>query len=342
MSETPFRPKPNVSSLAVTALIVGIASLLLAIFVIGALIAPIGIVLAIIALVQIKKRPAELAGKGLAVTGLVLSALTLVGIAISIPLVLMGQERDNRVRCAANLRGIAMSMNVYAADQQDSFPVVPPSTPGTYFVASGGNSGEAAPEPAMNKIFQDRSGHGSVTACWWLLVLKNQVAPKTFLCRSDRTAGAPAAIANATSKFELDFANGNQFSYSSAYPWVVSWDGSDMRSDRGGWWRNVTDSTLPIMSDIAPKLDAVSGVHANSANHGSGTNVVFSDVHVEFAKHPEVGQKGDNIWTHNKAGGPSSTGNIITGGSVGTPFGTMDTPYDVIMVPIRDASGRTY
>ena len=94
------------------------------------------------------------------------------------------------------------------------------------------------------------------------------------------------------------------------------------------------------MSDMAPKIEPGGSVLVNSANHRGGQNVMFADCHAEFLPGPVA--NGDNLWTHNKDLGPSPTGTIISGGSVGAPFGSSSPPYDVIMVPIRDGSGVTH
>ena len=278
--------------------------------------------------------------------------MPLVLIAMLMPGIGKSRELSNRSYCAANLRGIAMSMNVYAADNMDTFPVVKPAAVrGNYSFASAGNSGQTIADRAIEQYYSGTAGRGSVTACWWVLVLKNQVSPKQFICKSDPVgAAAPAGIVNAAAQYQLDFSAANQFSYSSAYPW----EGTSV----GGWWKNVTDSNLPIMSDIAPKAGTGSppaapstagtaGKAVNSNNHQrDGQNVAFSDAHTEFVRRPDVGPRSgmvqDNLWTYSGGLGPSPTGITITGGSVGA-YSSPAMPYDVIMVPIRDVStGTTY
>ena len=329
------------SKFAVASLIVGIAALVLVIFVIGGLIAPVGIVLAIIGLVQINKRPRDLGGKGFAIAGIVLNSIAFLGLLVMVPLILRSMELSNRSYCAANLRGIQQSMNVYAADQMDTFPtVLPPKSAGTYTFASAGNSGATNADRALEVEYTKGQGAGSVTACWWILVLKNQVSPKQFFCHSDRTAGYVARLADASNCLDLDFQASNQFSYSSAYPWLTaSWA---QPGSVGGWWKNITDSSLPIMSDIAPKIEPGGSVLTNSATHGAGQNVVFSDGHVEFCRRADIGPNNDNIWTHNGTSGPSERGTVISGGSVGAGYGAASAPFDIIMVPIRDGSGVTH
>ena len=280
---------------------------------------------------------------------LVVVAIIALLIAILLPSLGRARELSNRSYCAANLRGILQSMNVYAADQGDTFPTVTSgATAGAYTFASAGNSSNTNADAAINLYYTSGTGASSVTACWWILVLKNQVSPKQFICKSDPVgAGSPAPISNSSNQFQLDFSASNQFSYSSAFPW----SGTSV----GGWWKNITDSSLPIMSDMAPKngtgnpLAVTNAVPTNakvwnSNNHGrDGENVAYSDAHAEFARRPDVGPNTDNIWTNNGTGGPSQTGTVLAPGTVGASYGTASAPYDVIMVPMRDiATGTTY
>ena len=348
-------PAPaQTSKMAIWSVVLGVLAVVTAVVGIGLIFGVIGLVLGIMAMSAISKRPYELGGKGMALAGTIVSGISLLLtpvclllVAILLPSLGRARELSNRSYCAANLRGLAQSMNVYAADQADMFPIVKPGAPGSYSFASAGNSGQTNQNTALEQYYAGSAGRGSVTAGWWILVLKNQVSPKQFLCKSDPVgSAAPAPLTNASGQYQLDFASPNQFSYSSAYPWV----GTSV----GGWWKNITDASLPIMSDIAPKQGTGSpaadpsnpfaGRAANSVNHTrDGQNVVFSDCHAEFCRRPDVGQNMDNIWTQNGSSGPSERGRTISGGSVGPGYGTPSSPYDVIMVPIRDAStGITY
>jgi hypothetical protein len=246
-------------------------------------------------------------------------------------------------------------MNVYAADNSDSFPIVMAGgTAGAYAQATGSSAGTSTlVDTAISSMYNNGTSSnsaGSVTACWWILVLKSQVSPKQFICKSDPVgASSPASINNSSNAFYLDFQNTTQYSYSSAYPW----NASVSPVTNGGWWKNLTDSSLPMMSDMAPQdstgsnpqeksAGAGSGPIAgnakswNSANHQrDGQNVAFSDAHVEFTRRPDCGPNSDNIWTSNGTGGPNQQGTVVATGTVGT-FGVSAAPFDVVMVPIAD------
>jgi hypothetical protein len=378
-----YRPL-RVSGMAVTAMVLSIIGVATSCLLIGFPIVIIGIILGIVALSQINRRPQELAGKGYALAAIITGAaggFLMIPLAIAILLPSLGRARElsNRAYCAANLRGIVQSMNIYANDNADTFPVVMPApAPGTYTFAQGlaGNTNTTV-DPSLNLMYDKstRAAAGSVTACWWVLVLKNQVSPRQFICKSDPVAtSTPAAISNAANVFNLDFQDATQFSYSSAYPWNAA-AGSPMPV--GGWWKSVTDSSLPIMADMAPEngtgsnpIEATAGYGIgpaggntrswNSNNHQrDGQNVGFSDAHVEFTRRPDVGPNNDNIWTHNGTGGPAQNGTPISAGTVTSRYGFGPAargveaggppgfppgiligggPFDVVMVPIADVS----
>src|SRR3954452_21660024 len=58
-------------------------------------------------------------------------ALTLL-FAMAVPLLGQAQDSNNRRQCAANVRGIMQSMNVYGADNGDMFPFIGGDSATTY------------------------------------------------------------------------------------------------------------------------------------------------------------------------------------------------------------------
>ena len=99
-----------------------IASLILAVTCIGA---PIAIILGIIALVQIAGNP-RLRGQGLAIAGVILSVLALLVVpivaAVSFPVFVRARERAQQTQCLNNVKQLAMTMQMYAADYNGYFP----------------------------------------------------------------------------------------------------------------------------------------------------------------------------------------------------------------------------
>jgi hypothetical protein len=272
------------------------------------------------------------------------------------------------------------SMNVYAADNSDSFPTVG-VVPGA---GNYGSAGTAAPALATNGSTATSAdsalalyyptvastpsltnGGGNIMANVWILVLKNYTSPKQYICKSDPVASStPAALTDTSSHYWLCFNTTDfTYSYSFAYPWTTV-----APISVGAWWHNTTDSSLPLMADMAPLngsgnnpttvtpgssgggLPAGGNAKAwNSPNHQrDGQNVGFGDGHAEFVRRADIGQNSDDIYTQNGAagGGSTTTGQtpnigsaITTAGTIGTAYvGGTSSPFDVVMVPVANVS----
>lgn len=273
---------------------------------------------------------------------LVVVAIIALLIAILLPSLGRARELSNRSYCAANLRGILQSCNIYAADNNDSFPLLPTSSGTAWTHTAAGGTGTTSADDTIVSMYGSNP-NGAVLQNLWILVLKNQVSPKQFLCKSDPVAAASAApIANSSNAYRTTFTNGTSYdslrnSYSVAYPYVGT--------NPGGYWKAITDSSLPLMADMAPKTGTGSnptaapaspgGKAGNSNNHQrDGQTVGFSDAHAEFARRPDVGQNSDNIWTVGGTG-PASAGTVVSGGTL-TALQTQSTPFDIVMVPVAD------
>jgi prepilin-type processing-associated H-X9-DG protein len=272
---------------------------------------------------------------------LVLFVLALI---IVLPIIRQSRERANRTLCASNLRVIANSMMVYAAGNNEMFPVYPYAP---YCPANAGTSDRTspdAPKPAIAALYRSGDMNGSVLAAQWLMVLDGGIKSKCYICKSDPFAGAPAEIKG--SGLYVNFQHDNQISYSFAYPYLVH----DKIADVGPWWRNPTNASIPLAADMAPlngtgkpARDVTGGGIAinagalwNSGNHGGdGQNVVFADGHVAFKTRPDVGQTEDNIYTLGGATGP-----VDLGGTQPTrttiDIHTRAAPLDIYMVPARN------
>jgi prepilin-type N-terminal cleavage/methylation domain-containing protein len=310
---------------------------------------------------------------------LVVVAIIALLIAILLPSLGKARELANRSYCAANCRGIMQSMNVYAADNSDSFPtVLLPTAAGAYGqgAASAGlsaNNSTATSADAAIALYYPTNGtpattamSGNVMANVWILVLKNYTSPKQYICKSDPVASStPASLTDTGNKYWLTFNTtsgdpNNSYSYSFAYPWTAA-----ATPTLGAWWHNTTDSSLPLMSDMAPKNATgnnpivstpgttsgglpTGGTKAwNSSNHQrEGENVGFGDGHAEFVRRADIGQNSDDIFTQNGSNGAGSTtsppnmGSALGGSWTVTSgyTGGGSAPFDVVMVPIADAS----
>ncbi len=316
---------------------------------------------------------------------LVVIAIILILVAILVPSISGAREQAQRSRCAANIKAILAGFVIYSQEFGNTYPVAkgpPASTPGAWkscnATAVGGQSYSA--DEVIYAYYVDNSSprrignttdsvEGSVTGCLWVMALRLQMNTSTFICPSDTKAGSPMIMSasNATGTlYRVDFttsSSANTLSYSIAYPWDASSTGANAAPGR--WWRNTGMSSLPVVSDMAPAngeyygdvtIDVTMGNKNTPESHNSfihaqvGQNVGFADGHVEFAKRPNIGQNGDNIWTENGTGGPSATGTAInvTENTFMTPAystinltntnynGGNDDAVDVVMVPIRD------
>ena len=160
---------------------------------------------------------------------LVVVAIIALLIAILLPSLSRARELANRSACAANARGVMQSCVVYAAENNDLFPLVVIPTNGngtTYLLAndasgpSGGVSTSATTaDDALSQYYTGSPTYrGNIPASMWILVLKQQVAPKGFICRADPFDSGPAAQTDSGGRTYDNFQSFSQLSYSFAYP----------------------------------------------------------------------------------------------------------------------------
>ena len=171
-----------------------------------------------------------------------LGVLACIGAALLPPALAKMREADARSRCAANVNGIMKAMIVYSADNNDCFPSTSPEPTGTKYSV---NFDDKMGKPGAISGARE----GDPTACLWMLVPDGSISSKSLLCQSDSFAGAPAVLARKDDAESLVFQKANQLSYSIAYPWTKTNDG---KGTAGGWWKATIDSSLPIMTDMAP------------------------------------------------------------------------------------------
>jgi prepilin-type processing-associated H-X9-DG protein len=294
----------------------------------------------------VERRADVYSGKGYAHSAIVLGCIACIlpfVVLALLPSVDSPRELPARAYCAANLRGIAQSMNVYAADNGNWFPVVPYAPYGTANSSASTASFAGTPADAAKSLYAAASPqNGSPLSGAWLLVLNNYTAPQQYVCRSDPYVTNVASLEKSPGVVYLNFQSPNQLSYSFAYPYAP--DGKV-----GAWWKSTMDSTLPVACDMAPKNGTGKPVRNvapgaapadpktwNSANHGGeGENVAFADGHAEFVRRPDIGQGGDNIFTASGIKGVSEFGGTQPGKSP-IAIQTDKAPFDVVMVPARD------
>ena len=346
MSESvPAEEPARISGIALLALMFSIAGVLLMIIGVGAILSAVGLILGLIAVTQINNNPQRLAGKGYALGGVWVAVVTLLLVGFAVLTAGHNGHGELRFRstCAANMMGILKACVVYANENNDVFPTAGnPSALNTYVTATGvvASAEISSIDDAAKAVHSTPGAQGNPVACLWLLALKNQIAPKSLICRSDPAVSTASPLQDADNKYRLTPETAGQISYSIAYPWAGS-------SDVGEWWRNINDSSLPVMSEMAPadasKLctePGAVGKDYNSLNHGGeGQNVGYADAHVDWARKPDVGQSGEMIFATGIAGGPQTI--FHGGGTIPWSKAPAAVPYDTVMVPAREMrSGR--
>ena len=117
-------PEPKTSRLAITSLVLSIIGALTCVG--GILFGPVSLVLGIISLVQIGRRPAALRGQGLAIAGMIIGGITTllapILAAVMIPVFMASRESAKQTNCFNNVKQLGMAMNMYLDDNDDRFP----------------------------------------------------------------------------------------------------------------------------------------------------------------------------------------------------------------------------
>jgi len=278
---------------------------------------------------------------------LVVVAIIALLIAILLPSLGKARELSNRSVCAANLRGISQSMNVYAADNSDLYPVVGKGGAAT---TSGGGVPTTTADATLNSMYAVGANFMSVPQNMWVLVLTGQVAPKQYLCKSDPGQVTYASATTGTN-YNTNFNDGtanNGIITSLSYSFDWAWTSTP---SIGGWWKNATDAGLPIGADMAP-LDgsgtapnvvkvSVNNKNGNSYTHQfDGQNVAYGDSHAEFARLNNVGQNNDNIWLANGGTTSPTAGTAVTAWNTAPNVGTGGSQgnWDIAMVPVYNGA----
>lgn len=276
---------------------------------------------------------------------LVVVAIIALLIAILLPSLGKARELANRSTCAANLRGITQSMNVYAADG-DYYPSVGIASGATYLAtgkpATTGTSSDVLLSSAGGGMYASATP-GNVCQSMWILALGGQVAPKQFICKSDSYASSAAPTTNTGGQYWNNFSAiapavaDQTYSYGFAFIWNTT--------SVGGWWHNDTDAALPLVADQGP-YQPTGGWSTtnltkaqNSHNHQQdGQNVGYGDGHAEFARVCNIGENSDIIYTF--ANGQANAPGTQTGAnpSIAASVGQKGS-WDVILVPSADTAG---
>lgn len=273
-------------------------------------------------------------------------------ISILLPSLNRAREQANRIKCASNLRQLALAGIIYANQSTRNNG----KFPRTYFdgteggISSNPTNGHNEPDAFVGPA--GKVGPQSITASFYHLLKSTDLTAEAFICPSS----------NATRAWEGDdiqsksnwLASGkyntvNSYSYNSPfaspgqaipsgwkfdvtlspdYPFAADLNPGATGSSTGGYGNNAV-GTYPY---TAPKKDMA---RMNSNNHNNdGQNVAYVDGHVEWQETPFCGAPDpkvpfrDMIW-RSRLGWSAATG---TGGS----FGKSMDKYDALMLPTDD------
>jgi prepilin-type N-terminal cleavage/methylation domain-containing protein len=220
-----------------------------------------------------------------------------------------------RMTCGTNLSGIGKSMLMYATDYEDELP------------RAGGRSSQwqnqiadwqgADRYQAYNLQADGSQGTVSISASFYLLVKYSEVTTKSFVCKSDsgtsvfKLSEYPAAIV-AEEIDAWDFGPPpdakKHCSYAYHLPYSLyaltasSEPGMAVAADRNPWI-DCPAATAKDFQQFKPDLPQFGGTteqakYGNSVSHQEdGQQVLFMDVHVEFAKRAYCAIEDDNIYT---------------------------------------------
>src|SRR5437870_1807999 len=86
------------------------------------------------------------------------------------------RELSNRALCAANLRGIMQAIVVYAADNDEFYPLLPPSSATTRDATFKEEPGPKDADGAISSMYKDKLYLNNPTANLWIIVLNGEVA----------------------------------------------------------------------------------------------------------------------------------------------------------------------
>jgi prepilin-type N-terminal cleavage/methylation domain-containing protein len=224
-----------------------------------------------------------------------------------------------RMFCGTNLSGIGKAMLIYANDYEDEFP------------RSGGRSSQwtnAIPNwQAANRYAaygvnraDGSGGNVSISSCFYLLVKYSEVTTKSFVCKSD--SGTSVFKLSQYQNIPLDFEEIDAWdfgppqdawkhcSYSYHQPFSLyalttsSEPGMAVASDRNPWIdcpAAAAEDFSTFVPDIPPQFNgtAEQAKRGNSPSHQKdGQQVLFMDMHVEFAKRAYCAIEDDNIYTY--------------------------------------------
>jgi len=121
LAQIPATKQTPTSGLAIASLVLGVLGILSC-----GITALVGLALGIVALVRINRSRGAQKGQGVAIAGVVVSAVFLlvlpVGAALLLPALAKAKSRAQNISCMSNLKQLALGAIMYANDQKDTLP----------------------------------------------------------------------------------------------------------------------------------------------------------------------------------------------------------------------------
>ncbi len=254
---------------------------------------------------------------------LVVIAIIALLMGILMPALARVRQLAFRMTCGTNLSGIGKAMIIYANDYQDELP----RAGGRNSVWGGLGNGWMATDryAAYGVSNTGDGGRASISSCFYLLVKYSEVTPKSFICKGDAGTSefklSELAQGTVGQNYELieawDFGPDptKKCSYSYHIPFsqyaltTSSEPGFAVAADRNPWIASPAGpagtyaSFKPDLEGFTPKGTQENARAGNAISHQSdGQNVLFLDVHVEFAKRSYCSIEDDNIYTVSRFG----------------------------------------
>jgi len=232
-----------------------------------------------------------------------------------------------RLACGANLGGLGKAMELYASENEDTYP----RSGGPRSSWSSSVTITEWDHPHETKAFRTTGvPRATITSCWYLLIRTGGVTIDQFLCKSDQSVEEFKFILERpflAQKLDQawDFGGGSHALPSNyvSYAYQLPFDVPNPRDAEGepDWVSycitGVTSSGAPVAADRSPYLDELGrdkelGDESNSLQHnGEGQNVLYKGGNVHWRDNPKAGIGGDNIYTYGKAPGFTNGGDPV-------------------------------